>query len=79
MKTKNYRWGPSQRKTVQRVFQWGVKREPRPTHADNMEFLKYERMIWNVGRKPNRLAVGTIRAMGAKYFFNGCYKGAEND
>ena len=65
--------------TTQQAFCSGIKREPYPTHADNLAFLKYDRAIWRVGRKPNRITVGTIRAMGAKNFFRGAYHGAEND
>jgi hypothetical protein len=79
MKTKNYAWGMGQRKTVQQMFRWGTVREPYPAHADSLEFLRYDRMIWRVGRKPNRITVGTIRAMGATNFFRGCHLGAENE
>lgn len=72
-------WGKGKRWTVQKAFQWGVKREPRPTHASRLEFYRYDLMLWHLGRKPNRLAVGTIRAGGAANFFKGCYTGAEND
>lgn len=79
MKTKNYRWGPGQRKTVQYIFQWSIKREPRPVTSDSVKYLWYERRVWADGRKPNRIAVGCIRAMGAQHFFKGCYVGAENE
>ena len=72
-------WATGQMQTMQKSFQWATKREPRPTMADSLEFFKYEQMIWRIGRKPNRDAVGVIRAMGAQHFFNGCYEGAEND
>ena len=72
-------WGINQRQTTRQMFVWATKREPYPTHADSMEFLRYDKMIWRAGRKPNRIAVGTIRAMGARHFFRGCYLGAEND
>lgn len=70
---------PVRKHTCAEAFQWGIKREPRPINSNNMEFYRYERMMWRSGVKPNRLAVGVIRAMGAKYFFNGCHIGAEND
>lgn len=79
MKIINYEWGTGRRQTVQRMFQWGTRREPYPTHAGSLEFLKYDKMIWRVGRKPNRIVVGTIRAMGAQHFFRGCYLGAEDE
>ena len=79
MKIINYEWGTGRRQTASRIFQWGIKREPYPTHAGSLAFLKYDRAIWRVGRKPNRIAVGTLRAMGVKNFFRGCYLGAEND
>ena len=79
MKIKNYQWGTGQRKTVQQVFAWNIRREPYPQSAGRMEFLKFDKMIWQAGRKPNRTAVGLIRAMGAQQFFRGCYHGAEND
>ena len=79
MKTKNYQWGPSQRKTMQWVFERGIKREARPLYSDSVSYLKFERMVWLDGRKPNRITVGSIRAMGAANFFRGCYLGAEND
>lgn len=68
-------WGKNQRWTVQKAFQWGIKPEPYPL----TNFKRYDRMMWRAGRKPNRLAVGTIRAAGATNFFRGCYRGAEND
>ena len=79
MKIKNYQWGTGQRKTVQQVFAWGIRREPYPQASDGVAFLRYGREVWQAGRKPNRIAVGTIRAMGAQHFFRGCYHGAEND
>ena len=79
MKTKNYQWGPNQRKTVQWIFRRSVEREPRPVTSDSVSYLHYERRVWVDGRKPNRIAVGCIRAMGAQHFFKGCYIGAEND
>ena len=79
MKTKNYQWGPNQRKTVQWIFRRSVEREPRPVTSDSVSYLHYERRVWADGRKPNRIAVGCIRAMGATHFFKGCYIGAEND
>lgn len=85
MKIKNYQWGTGQRKTVQQAltvqqaFVLGIRREPYPQSASRMEFLKFDKMIWQAGRKPNRIVVGTIRAMGAQHFFRGCYLGAEND
>ena len=72
-------WGKGARQTVQLAFQWARKREPRPRHSDSVKTLRYERAVWLVGRMPNRLAVGTIRVLGAPKFFNGCYLGAEND
>lgn len=72
-------WGKDKRWTVQQAFQWGIKREPRPTHASRLEFLRHDMMLWRAGRKPNRLTIGTIRAFGATNFFRGCYQGAEND
>ena len=79
MKTKNYEWGVGQRKSPQYVFTKGVRREPYPQASDGVAFLRYEREVWREGRKPNRVAVGLIRAMGAQHFFQGCYRGAEND
>lgn len=79
MITKNYQWGPNQRKTVQWIFRRSVEREPRPATSDSVSYLHYERRVWVDGRKPNRIAVGCIRAMGAQHFFKGCYIGAEND
>lgn len=79
MKTKNYQWGANQRKTMQWIFQRGVKRESRPLYSDSVSYLKFERMVWLDGRKSNRITVGSIRAMGATNFFRGCYLGAEND
>jgi len=70
---------PGKRQTPAQAFRWGIKREPYPTKSTSMEFYRYERMIWRSGHKPNRFAVGVIRAMGAKYFFNGCHIGSEND
>jgi len=79
MKTKNYEWGAGQRKTVQHVFRSSTKREPRPISSDSVAYLRFERSVWKAGRKPRRIATGTIRAMGAQHFFRGCYLGAEND
>jgi len=79
MKTKNYEWGAGQRKTVQHVFRSSTKREPRPISSDSVAYLRFERSVWKAGRKPRRIATGTIRAMGASHFFRGCYLGAEND
>lgn len=70
---------PAKRQTPAQAFRWFTKREPRPTTSTNMEFYRCERMIWKSCRKPNRFALGIIRAMGAKYFFNGCHPGAEDD
>lgn len=72
-------WAVGRRQTVQKAFQWSVKREPRVVKASRMEFFKHDRMLWKAGVKPNRLAVGVIRAMGAPNFFRGAYHGAEND
>ena len=72
-------WGTKKRQTVQSMFQWGVRREPRPLSAKRVNWLKFDQILWRAGRKPNRTAVGTIRAMGAMQFFRGCYRGAEND
>jgi len=80
MKTKNYQWGPGQRKTVPQMFQWAIETYRYPTKASNVSDLRFERSVWLSHRKRlKRDAVGMIRAMGAVYFFNGCYKGAEND
>jgi len=79
MKTKNYQWGPSQRKTLPQIFQWGIQREPRPTYSNSVSYLRYERMVWLDGRKSHRTTTGMVRAMGATNFFRGCYAGAEND
>jgi hypothetical protein len=79
MKTKNYQWGPSQRKTLPQIFQWGIQREPRPLYSNSVSYLRYERMVWLDGRKSHRVTTGMVRAMGATNFFRGCYIGAEND
>ena len=80
MKTKNYQWGPGQRKTVPQMFQWAGGTYQYPTKASNVSDLRFERSVWLSHRKRlKRDAVGMIRAMGAQHFFNGCYKGAEND
>lgn len=69
----------AKRQTPAQAFQWGIKREPRPTKSISVDFYRSEREVWRSCNKPNRFAVGFIRAMGAKYFFNGCHIGAEND
>lgn len=70
---------PAKRQTPAQAFRWGIKREPRPTKSTSMEFYRAERSVWKLCNKPNRTAVGFIRAMGARYFFNGCHPGAEDD
>ena len=72
-------WAKGARWSVQQSFKWGITREPRPTRASRLEFYRYDMMLWRAGRKPNRLAIGIIRAAGAVNFFRGCYQGAEND
>jgi hypothetical protein len=79
MKTKNYQWGASQRKPIQKIFQWGIQREPRPSKSVSVSYLKFERTVWLDGRKSHRSTTGMVRAMGATNFFRGCYAGAEHD
>jgi hypothetical protein len=49
--------------------------------ADSMATWKYERELGSFGmnKDRNRSAVGLVRAFGSPTFFNGAYKGAEND
>lgn len=72
-------WATKSRQTVQVMFQWGVKPEAPPRLAGGVRYMKFSRKVWHSGRKPSRIAVGFVRAMGSMQFFRGCYEGAEND
>jgi len=68
------------RMTIQKAFRnWAqsYKREK----ADSMATWKYERELASFGsnKDRSRAAVGMVRAFGSPTFFNGAYKGAEND
>jgi hypothetical protein len=68
------------RMTIQQAFRHWVQSYKR-VKADSMAVWKYERELGSFGmnKDRNRSAVGLVRAFGSPTFFNGAYKGAEND
>lgn len=70
-------WATGRRKTVMKLAAAYFKREYMPRKTTSMADLRW----WRECNKYNthRLAVGTLRAMGATAFFRGAYIGAEND
>ena len=68
------------RTTIQEAFRHWVQSHKREK-ADSMATWKYERELGSFGmnKDRNRSAVGLVRAFGSPTFFNGAYKGAEND
>ena len=68
------------RMTIQQAFRHWVQSYKR-VKADSMAVWKYERELgsFNMNKDRNRSAVGLVRACGSPTFFNGAYKGAEND
>lgn len=74
-------WAPhGGRITVQQAFKhWSqpYKREK----ATSVVIWKYERELasFRMNKDRHRAAVGMVRAFGSPTFFNGAYKGAEND
>jgi hypothetical protein len=80
MKRINHKWGVGSRQTLQQVFAWGLSQYPYPIKSHSVAYLRYERAVWTHSRKHlKRDIVGSLRCMGAKHFFKGCYLGAEND
>jgi len=68
------------RMTIQQAFRHWVQSYKREK-ASSMAIWKYERELGSFGmnKDRNRSAVGLVRAFGSPTFFNGAYKGAEND
>jgi hypothetical protein len=66
--------------TIQEAFRHWVQAYRREK-ASSMATWKYERELGSFGmnKDRNRSAVGLVRAFGTPTFFNGAYKGAEND
>ena len=66
--------------TIQQAFRHWVQSYKRGK-AKGMAIWRYERELASFGmnKDRNRSAVGLVRAFGSPTFFNGAYKGAEND
>jgi hypothetical protein len=66
--------------TIQQAFRHWVQSYKREK-AKGMAIWRYERELASFGmnKDRNRSAVGLVRAFGTPTFFNGAYKGAEND
>jgi len=68
------------RMTIQKAYRdWA---QPyRSMKADSMAAWRYERELasFRDNKDRHRSAVGMVRAFGSPTFFNGAYKGAEND
>jgi len=71
-------WSVGKRITVQRAFKQFVALY-KPVKASSLAGWKFERELATMNVRRNRGAVGLVRAFGATMFFNGAYKGAEND
>jgi hypothetical protein len=74
-------WSPhGGRMTIQQAFRHWVQSYKREK-AKGMAIWRYERELASFGmnKDRNRSAVGLVRAFGSSTFFNGAYKGAEND
>jgi hypothetical protein len=66
--------------TIQQAFRHWVQSYKREK-AGSLMIWKHERELASFGmnKDRNRSAVGLVRAFGSPTFFNGAYKGAEND
>ena len=74
-------WAPhGGRMTIQQAFTHWVQLYKREK-ASSLAIWKYERELASFGsnKDRHRAAVGLVRAFGSPTFFNGAYKGAEND
>ena len=74
-------WSPhGGRMTIQQAFRHWVQSYKREK-AKGMAIWRYERELASFGmnKDRNRSAVGLVRAFGTPTFFNGAYRGAEND
>ncbi len=76
-------WAKGRRITIQRAYQHWLKPTTMMKRYRSLADWRYEREL---SRPLNhkfgtlhRSAVGMVRAFGSPTFFNGCYKGAEND
>ena len=72
-------WAVGARQQLRRVSAFYFKPEYPPRVTESMNDLRWYRDCRKFNKKQSRLAVGTLRAMGVKNFFRGCYLGAEND
>lgn len=68
------------RMTIQQAFSHWVQSYKREK-AGSLMIWKHERELasFRMNKDRNRSAVGLVRAFGSPTFFNGAYKGAEND
>jgi len=68
------------RMTIQKAFRHWIQPYKREK-ATSMAIWRYERELASFGsnKDRHRAAVGLVRAFGSMTFFNGAYKGAEND
>jgi hypothetical protein len=68
------------RMTIQQAFSNWMQPYKR-MKADSMAVWRYEREFASFGnnKDKHRRVVGMVRAFGSPTFFNGAYKGAEND
>lgn len=72
-------WATGARQQLCKASAGYFKPEYPPRVTESMNDLRWWRECRKFNKKQSRLAVGTIRAMGARHFFRGAYRGAEND
>ena len=72
-------WAVGARQQLCKVSALYFKPEYPPRVFKGMNDLRWYRDCHKFNKKQSRMAVGTIRAMGAPNFFIGAYHGAEND